>query len=143
MIVLDTNVISSLMQSNPDPVVVDWLDTQAPESIWTTSVSVFEILYGLYSMPTGKRRQALMESFTQTLEKDMEGRVLLFDVPAARESATLGANLRAAGQPVEIRDVQIAGIVIARHGILATRNIKHFIQTGLSLISPWDSPELQ
>ena len=137
MIVLDTNVISALMQSTPDPTVVDWLDAQPAESVWTTSVCVFEVLYGLETMTTGKRR-ALQEAFEQTLQQDMEGRILDFDVAAARQAATISAKLHAAGRPVEIRDVQIAGIVAARHGTLATRNTRHFIDSGLPLVNPWE-----
>ena len=47
MILLDTNVLSALMRTRPDPVVVAWLDSQAPESVWTTAVSVFEIRFGI------------------------------------------------------------------------------------------------
>ena len=138
MIVLDTNVISALMQSTPDPMVVDWLDAQPSESIWTTSVCVFEVLYGLNTMTTGERRQALQEAFEQTLQHDMEGRVLDFDMAAARQAATISAKLQANGRPVEIRDVQIAGIVAARRGTLATRNTRYFIDSGVPLVDPWE-----
>lgn len=142
MIILDTNVFSALMRSTPEPLVVDWLNAQPSESIWTTSVCVFEIMYGLSTMASGKRQQALQEAFKQALQQDMEGRMLDFDEAAAREAATISAKLRADRRPVEIRDVQVAGIVAARRGTLATRNTKHFIDTGVSLINPWeDGPE--
>ena len=137
MIVLDTNVFSALMRTTPAAVVVDWLDAQPYESIWTTAVSVFEIRYGLDILPPGKRRQALHEAFEQALQQDMQGRVLDFDAAAAREAASIAAQLRAAGQPVEIRDVQIAGIVTVRRGTLATRNTRHFNDTGIAIINPW------
>jgi len=139
MIILDTNVISALMRSTPEPPVVDWLDAQPSESIWTTSVCVFEIIYGLKTMVSGKRQQALQEAFEQALQHDMEGRVLDFDVAAAREAASVAARLRADGRPVEIRDVQIAGIVAARRGVLATRNTKHFLDAGITLVDPWEA----
>ena len=84
MIVLDTNVISALMQSTPDPKVVAWLDQQASESIWITTVNVFEIQFSLESIPKGKRQRALRESFDQLLNEDLAGQVLEFDLPAAR-----------------------------------------------------------
>ncbi len=43
MIVLDTNVICALMQRAADPAVVAWLDGQPAESVWTTSITDFEI----------------------------------------------------------------------------------------------------
>jgi len=142
MIVLDTNVISELMQGKTNTLVVKWLDAQPLESIWTTSVCVFEILYGIQILEEGKRRQYLKKSFERILDQSMEGRILDFDVAAAREAASLSAKLRADGRPAEIRDVQIAGIVAARRGALVTRNTKHFLHAGISLINPWeDGPQ--
>ncbi len=142
MIVLDTNVLSALMRSPPEPLVVDWLDAQPSESIWTTSVCVFEIIYGLKTMASGRRQKALQQDFEEALQHDMEGRILDFDVAAAREAAAISSKVRAIGQSVDFRDVQIAGIVAARHGTLATRNVKHFIDTGIPLVNPWgDRPE--
>ena len=138
MIVLDTNVISALMKTVCEPTVVAWLDAQPSQSIWTTSVCVFEIRYGLNILPPGKKRQVLQDTFEQALQQDLEGRILDFDAVAAREAATLAAQLRAAGQSVEIRDVQIAGIVIARRGTLATRNTRHFANTRVPLVNPWE-----
>jgi predicted nucleic acid-binding protein len=137
MIILDTNVISALMRSVPEPRVITWLDGQPPESIWTTSVCVFEIAYGLQSLPKGKRQKSLQETFDIALHEDLGGRVLEFDSTAANEAALIAAHLRSKGRPVEIRDVLIAGIVATRNGTLATRNSKHFIDTKISLIDPW------
>ena len=60
MIILDTNVLSTLMQKTPDQSVVAWLDQQPRTSIWTTSVTVLEIRFGLQIMPSGKRRSRPM-----------------------------------------------------------------------------------
>jgi len=40
MIILDTSVLSALMMQPADPAVVAWLDRQARESIWTTSITL-------------------------------------------------------------------------------------------------------
>ena len=138
MIVLDTNVISALMRATPESNVVAWLDAQPSESIWTTSVCVFEVRYGLNILPEGNRRQAFQDAFEQALAHDLESHVLEFDSAAAHEAAAIAARLRTAGRTVEIRDVQIAGIVSARRGTLATRNTAHFIDSGIPLINPWD-----
>ena len=139
MIILDTNVISILMQASPDASAVKWLDRQPPESIWTTSINVFEIVYGLESLAKGKRRTVLHEAFEIVLHQDLEDRILQFDSFAAREAARIAAFLRSKGRPVEVRDVMIAGIAAARHGSLATRNVQHFIDSKIQLVSPWDS----
>lgn len=141
MIVLDTNVLSALMQATPEPRVVAWLDAQPTESVWTTSVTVFEIRFGLESMAQGKRQRTLRETFLLALKEDLGGRVLDFDLAAAEEAAALSARLRAQGRPVEIRDVMIAGIVASRRGTLATRNTKHFQESKLRLVNPWHEGE--
>lgn len=138
MIVLDTNVISELMKQSPDADVVRWLDSQPPESIWTTSISVFEVFYGIEIMPFGKRQAALHAAFKETLSKELEGRILNFDQASAVEAARISASLQRIGRRVDMRDVQIAGIVSARHGKLATRNSWHFVDSGVSLVDPWE-----
>ena len=54
MIILDSNVISELMRPRPDERVIVWLDRQPRSSIWTTSITLFEISFGLQIMPAGK-----------------------------------------------------------------------------------------
>jgi toxin FitB len=138
MILLDTNVLSALMQHMPDPVVASWLDGQPAESIWTTSVTVFEIRTGIELLERGRRRKRLEQLFSQLLTEDLEGRVQPFDQAAAVAAGTIAATRQRTGQTVEIRDVQIAGIATARRAKLATRNTRHFEGTGVSLINPWD-----
>ncbi len=137
MIVLDTNVLSALMRRQSDPTVVAWLDRQPSESVWTTAVTVFEIRFGLELLPSGRRRQQLEDAFSRAVEEDFQDRVLPFDQEAAREAATRAAERRAAGKPVDFRDIEIAGIVSARRATLATRNVRHFKDLGVALVDPW------
>jgi predicted nucleic acid-binding protein len=138
MILLDTNVLSALMQHEADPAVVGWLDGQPAESIWTTSVTVFEIRTGIELFERGRRRRRLEQVFAQLLSEDLEGRVQPFDQAAALAAGIIAAARQRAGQAVEIRDVQIAGIASARRATLATRNTRHFEGTGVGLINPWE-----
>jgi len=137
VILLDTNVISALMQREADPIVVSWLDSQPPESIWTTSITVFEVRFGLEILASGRRRRLLEEAFSKTLEEDFEGRVVPFDEAAAQFAGQIAAERRRLGRSVEIRDVQIAGIAAARKAAIATRNVRHFEGLGPELIDPW------
>ena len=137
MIVLDSNVISAFMRRTPDPKVLAWLDGQAPESIWTTSVCVFEIRFGIQILMPGKRRAYLDQAFTYVLNNILAGRVLNFDTAAATAAAELAAEMRAHGLVIETRDLQIAAVCKARHAVLATHNTKHFLHTGIALMDPW------
>ncbi|HAQ67205.1 MAG TPA: VapC toxin family PIN domain ribonuclease [Phycisphaerales bacterium] len=137
MIVLDTNVLSALMRVEPDRAVVRWLNGLAPESIWTTSITLFELQFGIDVLPDGERKTALQNAFHQAVYEDMQGRILDFDAPAAAAAGTIAARQRALGRPVDMRDAQIAGIIAARRATLATRNVRHFADTGLALVDPW------
>ncbi len=139
MIVLDTNVVSALMRREPDPIVVAWLDRVPAESIWTTAITIFEIRLGLEILAAGRRRRELEEAFAKALEEDLENRVLPLDQAAAQAAGRIAAERRRAGRTVEIRDVQIAGIVAVRKATLATGNLRHFEGCGLVLVDPWSA----
>ena len=137
MIILDTNVLGALMRASPDPPVVAWLDRQPAESIWITSITLFETRFGLALLPSGRRRQALESGFDLLLKEDLEERVLDFDSAAATAAAALAAARQKSGRPVDMRDAQIAGIVLARRATLATRNVRHFADLKISMVDPW------
>ena len=137
MIVLDTNVLSALMQQQPDAQVVVWLDKQASESIWITSITLFEARYGLALLAAGQRKSLLQERFGELLQDDLENRVLQFDANAAIQAAQLAADRKARGRPVDMRDTFIAGIALARRATLATRNTRHFDDLSVMVVNPW------
>lgn len=136
MFILDTNILSALMRNEPDTRIIDWLDQQPAESIWTTSVTLFEVHYGLGILPEGKKRKNLEVLFKTVCEKDLNNRIFDFDSLSAKEAARISAELKNMGKPVDFRDVQIAGITSARKGILVTCNTKHFINCGIDIIDP-------
>jgi hypothetical protein len=137
VIILDTNVLSELMRTAPDSAVVAWLDRQPAESVWITSIAVFEARLGLALLPRGRRRRALETAFTQLLHDDQEDRVLDFDQAAAESAAALAAERQRAGRPIDMRDTQIAGIALARRATVATRNVRHFGGLGIAVVDPW------
>ena len=136
MIILDTNVLSALMLQMPDRSVIAWLDKQSRTSVWTTSITVLEIRFGLQIMAAGKRRSTLIHAFEILLEK-IGNRVVPFDVAAAQQSADLMASRHKKGRPGDLRDTMIAGIVLAQHATLATRNTTHFEDISVPLVNPW------
>ncbi len=136
MILLDTNVVSALMAQDGN--VVAWLDQQPAESIWLTSITVFEAEFGLQLLPPGRRRKALESAFAALLTEDLDGRVVAFDAAAASAAARLAAERRRLGRPVDMRDTQIAGIAVVRRATLATRNLRHFEGLPTPVVSPWN-----
>jgi hypothetical protein len=136
MIILDTNVLSALMRQAPDQNVVTWLDRQPRTSVWTTSVTVFEVRFGLQILATGKRRTLLTEAFEELLVR-IGQRVVTFDVAAAQQASDLMAARHKRGRPGDLRDTMIAGIALAQHATLATRNTVHFEDAPIPLVNPW------
>ncbi len=124
MILLDRNVFAALMRGTPDPAVVQWLDNQPVQSIWITSVTVFEIRTGIGRL-TPSSRKRLDDMFAQLLTESLDGRVQSFDLAAAIAAGTVAASQQRNGRSVEIRDVQIIGIAASRRAMVATRNTRH------------------
>jgi predicted nucleic acid-binding protein len=137
MIVLDTNVLSALMRTTPDAVVVEWLDRQPADSVWITSITVFEARLGLALLPKGKRRSSLEQNFDRMLTEDLSSRVLTLDEIAAVTAAQIAAERQRAGRTVDLRDTLIAGIAQARRATIATRNTRHFEGLDVPVVNPW------
>ncbi|MBI1381635.1 MAG: PIN domain-containing protein [Planctomycetaceae bacterium] len=137
MIVLDTNVLSAVMQAEPPDVVIAWLDRQPTRSLWTTAVTVFEVEYGLQRIPDGRRRKTLETAFRATIAEELGGRILSLDAHAALAAGAIAAALAAEGRTPDFRGALIAGITRARGAVLATRNVKHFAGV-CQLVNPWE-----
>jgi toxin FitB len=136
VIILDTNVFSALMRQEPDKHVISWLDRQPRTSVWTTSVTTLEIGFGFEIMAVGRRRSALIQAFQAVLDK-IGRRVAPFDADAAQHAADVMASRQRTGRTGDLRDSMIAGIVLAHHAALATRNTTHFQDISASIVNPW------
>ena len=139
MIVLDTNVLSALMRTSPETKIVEWLDRQPADSVWLTSITVFEARFGLALLPKGRRRSGLERAFERVLSEDLSNRVLALDEMAALTAAQLAADRQRSGRVVDLRDTLIAGIAQARRATIATRNTRHFDGLDVPVVDPWRS----
>lgn len=139
VILLDTNVLAALMRAADEPAVERWLDAQPAESLWTTTITIFEVRFGLTLLARGRRRTRLEAAFTAAIDDVLGGRVVSFDRMAAEAAAAIAGERQRIGRPIDIRDVQIASIAAARKATLATRNFRHFEGLGIALIDPWSA----
>lgn len=135
MIVVDTNVVSELMRPSPSAVVVGWVRRNERE-LYTTSITLAEIGYGIERLADGRRRQ-LLRSTAEEAFLEFEERVLAFDAEAALVYATIVSGRDRAGLPIDGFDAQIASICSVHRAVLATRNVKDFQDTGIDVIDPW------
>jgi toxin FitB len=137
MIVLDTNVVSELMRTEPTDSVDRWIASRSQTTLCTTAITQAEILLGVQILPKGRRRDALEEVARDIFDQDFEGRVLPFDSEAARTYARIVAARRRSGRPISQADAQIAAIARSLDFDLATRNVSDFEGCGIEVHDPW------
>ena len=136
MILLDTNVISEAIKPQPDPNVSAWLDAQAAETLYLSTVTLAEMQFGIGALSVGKRKAMLMEALDGVVEL-FAGRILTFDVNAARKYGELAVKARAAGKGFPTPDGYIAAIAAARGFTIASRDASAFLAAGIDVIDPW------
>ena len=120
--------------------MLDWFETHARASMFTSTITQAEILTGSALLPAGKRRTALAVTAEQMFEQDFAGHCLGFDAEAAKNYAVIVATRSRQGQPISTEDAQIAAISLASGLTLATRNTKDFENVdGLKVVNPWHS----
>jgi len=137
MIIVDTNVLSEVMKPIPFGKVLRWMAARPASALYTTTITLGEVLYGLELIPPGKRRAALQQAIETIFEDKFSGRILTFDRDAARAFADVSAKCRKLGRPIGELDAQIAGIARSRGAAIATRNVRDFEDCGVELIDPW------
>jgi predicted nucleic acid-binding protein len=137
VIVLDTNVLSEALKPLPSQIVLGWLAAQQPLSVFTTSVTEAEVLYGVETLPPGKRRLRLLAAIEKMFAEEFAGRILPFDEDAARAFATIVAARDRAGRPISQLDAMIAAIARSHRAAVATRNTADFQDCGIEVINPW------
>lgn len=137
MIVLDTNVVSELMCTRSTGRVLAWIDSHPAGDLAISAVTAAELLYGVARLPNGRRKRTREDAVAAVIEQDFDGRVLPFDLDAARHFADICAQRDQARRPVGTADAQVAAVCRARGAALATRNTADFTGIGVDLIDPW------
>jgi len=61
MVVVDTNVLSELMKPLPASEVVGWMNAWPVSQLYTTTITMAEVLYGIEILPAGKRRNDMQQ----------------------------------------------------------------------------------
>lgn len=136
IVVIDTTVIAELMRVSPDAQVQAWVLKVPPDLVYTTSVSVAEVRFGIARLPPGRRSRALAGAADDVFGAFSE-RVLPFDLSAAGAYADIVVGREKAGAPITGFDAQIAAVCKVHGAALATRNTNDFLHLSLELIDPW------
>ncbi len=88
-------------------------------------------------MPSGKRQHLLREKMEELVGTLFSGKILTFDLFAARAYGPILNARQRIGRPIDEMDAMIAATVLVNEAALATRNIPDFEHAGISLINPW------
>lgn len=139
MIILDSNVISETLKPAPNANILGWLDRQIPDTLFITTITIAEHLFGVEALPDGKRKNMLRTAY-EDLYANFRGRVLPYDGPAARSYGMLAAQARSAGHGFPIPDGYIAAIAASRDMYVATHDVGPYLAVpGLKVVNPWTS----
>ena len=136
MIILDTNVVSELMRSEPASQVANWIRDRDRRELCTTVITLAEIRYGIARLPDGRRKQVLLAA-AGDIFSTFEDQILRVDTAAAEQYAVVASNRERAGKPIASMDALIAAVCRSRNAALATRNVADFDGTGIEIIDPW------
>lgn len=96
-----------------------------------------EIRYGIEVLAPGRRRTRLHQALERLVAEKIEHRVAAFDADAANATAVLMAERRRGGLAGDLRDTMIAGIAIANHATIASRNARQFAGLSVAVVDPW------
>lgn len=135
---LDTNIISELMNDTPNPQVINWLDQHMISELFISSITVAEILFGIKRLEQGKRKSRLAHQAVLILESHFGSRTYTFDKKSAVFYADIRQQRTKQGLPISHADCQIAAITCQYGCTLVTRNTKDFQKIeGLTLLNPF------
>jgi toxin FitB len=138
MLILDTNVLSELMNPQGSQTVKSWVNSQSRESLFTTTITKAEILYGIAILPEGNRKQRLQDAAHIVFNEEFLNQLLVFDSESAENFASLSTDRRRQGNPISQFDAQIAAICRTHRAAIVTRNVDDFLNCQVEIINPWD-----
>ncbi len=133
-ILLDTNVVSETMRSEPDSNVLRFLSSD--QQFWLSTIVLHELQYGVMLLPLGQRRDQIATAMRSlaTLHGD---RILPVDREEATAAGELRARARQSGRSLDLGDALIAATATINGLALATRNTRDFVGLDLEVINPW------
>lgn len=134
---VDTNVISEIMQRSPDPGVSTWFLGVDEDVLFLSVITVGEIRRGIERLMPGIRRNNLETWLTESVVDRFAGRLLPVDHRVAEEWGRVLARCEASGRRADIVDAQIAATALCHDLTVVTRNVKDFEATGVAVHNPW------
>jgi toxin FitB len=134
---LDTNVVSEGIRPRPDAAVLAWTSQQAESEVAISIVTLAELRQGISQTEQNDRRRTLAEWIESEVSRSFEKQTLFLTIDVLTDWLSLARRLGALGRPQSAPDLLIAATARVHSLILVTRNLRHFVNTGLVLYDPW------
>ena len=132
---VDTNVFSAVLGERPNTKVSDWLEHNRVQ-IYTSSITIAEIAFGIERLPAGGKRRRLEMGF-EDLIISMGDRILRFDTRTARTWGKLQVDLERQARKMPLEDSYIAAVALRHNLTIATGNTVDFKRAGLTTVNPF------
>ena len=120
---LDTNIISEFLKISPDMKVLSKVEEERQRCA-ISSTTWNELLYGLQTLPDGKRKDMIFSFFIDTVQAIFP--IIEYDSRCAWIHSDLRSQLRKKAIQKSFQDTQVAATAISRQMVLVTRNISAF-----------------
>jgi predicted nucleic acid-binding protein len=136
---IDTNVLSEFSRrGEPDQRVKSWLKAVAPGSLYASVLTLAEIRRGIELLPVSKRRGQLEEWLENELLESFGTNLLPVTRAIGDRWAVLSARAQQTGTPLAFIDGLIAATALEHDLTLVTRNVRDFLDLGVSIFNPWE-----
>jgi tRNA(fMet)-specific endonuclease VapC len=136
--ILDTNVISELVTSQPDANVTRWIESVDPQNVYLSVITVGELKKGIEKLPDSRRKTVLEEWLVNDLLVRFQDQLLPIDISVILTWGSLVARMEVIGKPMPAIDSLIAATTLQSGYTLSTRNVRDFEHAGISLLNPWE-----
>jgi len=136
---LDTNVISELITSNPNKNVVSFLERLNEQDLYLSVITIGEIKFGIEKLKDGAKKEKLLIWLNNDLFERFEHRIIDIDVNIMLKWGYINSKLQKIGRPIPIMDALIASTALSKNLKLLTRNEKDFKDMDVEMINPFKS----
>src|SRR4051794_9801165 len=134
---LDTNCISELVRSKPEPRVLEWTEAADESLLYLSVLTLGEIRKGVAALPQGKRRSQLEGWLELDLQARFSGRILSIDSAIADRWGMLSADAKRRGRPLSVIDGLLAATALHHNLTIVSRNVVDFEGTQTAVLNPW------
>ena len=134
---LDTNCISELVRSNPEPRVLQWIDAADERLLYLSVLTLGEVRKGIALLPPSQRRTRLEIWLELELQARFAGRLLSIDSKIADRWGMLAAGAKRSGRSLSAVDGLLAATALHHNLSIVSRNVNDFESTQVPVVNPW------